>query len=674
MVINKIRKTLSLFLTLSIILSSFCFVTVLAEKPLATVCQRQDYVTVSGNVEEKFAGKPANVMIVPNNVDRIGKDDICYIGQTIIDEEGKYSFEASFTVAEGKAASDYKAVLNINNEIKLEQSLTNSVITELTTFDLDFSQLGKAIAHINNEYMLKDLGYKLIVAFYDDENALINASIKKKFTGDENSYNYYDDIPKGTAYVKAFLWEDNDTLTPLSVAAGMDLTKANNGRKAEFLTIAPGKDETERNFAWYDAAGIEGARIQYAVMESETDKTTFPSARAIEAKATYGPVDARKYDGTENKSGDANGVFRYSHDEYVWVKATVKNLTPGKTYVYRVGDKLDWYDDIYTFKTDASPNDGFKFLIFSDEHASMLADGRKTVITNLREKALKDCPDASFILSLGDNVDLPWQETAYYEYFNREGMTRYPLATVPGNTHDMNPNVRAASLFGYHFNMPNQLEIGKIQNVCGNYYFRYGDVLFIGIATINSGGSDSYKIQKEVVKAAVEANPDAKWKVLYTHMPYYYSDYSYFGSYYKEDFISDYGIDFVFSGHSHVYKRTYQMKDGKPVDISQTESDSVANNVTDPDGYVHITFNTASDLGYPSSRNKNYYAFSDDAAIYGFDTDVSYYTTHYSIVSVTDKAFTVNTYQNKCYGKNHENAHEIYETILLDSYTIQKTK
>ena len=76
-------------------------------------------------------------------------------------------------MAKEKSASDYKAILNINNEKKLEQPLTNSAISALATFELDSSQLGKAIAYINNEYMLKDLGYNLIVAFYNDKRLFI---------------------------------------------------------------------------------------------------------------------------------------------------------------------------------------------------------------------------------------------------------------------------------------------------------------------------------------------------------------------------------------------------------------------------------------------------------------------------------------------------------------------
>ncbi|MBQ6892620.1 MAG: metallophosphoesterase, partial [Clostridia bacterium] len=232
---------------------------------------------------------------------------------------------------------------------------------------------------------------------------------------------------------------------------------------------------------------------------------------------------------------------------------------------------------------------GFKFLVVSDEHFLENMSYDKAVV-NTTDKAFETLPDASMILALGDNVDLPWYEKAYTNYFNREFTKSVPLVSVPGPTHDMLVSPNEATLFGYHFNMPNQSKTsGYIKDVCGNYWYTYGDVLFIGL-TNNWLNESSVKTNAEFVKSAVEANQDAKWKILISHLPFGTSGGgdptdSFLTTY--GDFVEENGIDVAMFGHLHYYYRTHQLKDGQVV--KETPENNVITNPTAPASGITTT-------------------------------------------------------------------------------------
>lgn len=679
-----------LALTLIVLmLCSLCICTYAADIPLIRAYQTKSYIGISGNAGIENAGYEASVMLVKKGATP-SEESIGYIGQSRIDTNGNYRFEFSFDGLEyeNNVVSNYDIVLNVNGT-SMEKTITEAkVISDMITFEsFDFSAFGKAITEIDS--IFKDIDYLLIIAYYDADNTLLKVQPIKRFSGDEDIYSYNNDIPENASYARGFVWEDTVKMFPLTTPQTFDFEEYAAGRKAQFLTIAPGRTESERNFAWYDIGGVEEVRLQYVVKNTGT-AADFESADAKTVTGTCGPTDVGDtYNGTNNGAGKEAQVFRHSWD-HTWAKATATDLKPGKTYVYRVGDALGWCEGIYEFKTDSAPKEGFSFIIFSDEHAEPADEYAQPSITQTREKAIETCPDASFIFALGDNVDVPWRETAYKEYFEREKMESIPLATVPGGTHDMMITEFRASLFDYHFNMPNQCSAnddesysGYYENVGGNYWYLYGDLLVIG-TTYNA--YEKADVQKAYIEKAVseaeKVNPDIKWKIWCTHLPVYEEDAKIDLTNYRnkmyfwegdDDFVKDNGIDVVFTGHMHQTYRSYQMYSGERV-YDETET----NSVTDPKGTVYISHNTTGRQAYECNYDDAFVAFSDPntwgSSRPGF-TDKTMFYTHFSTVDIKKDASGNDVFEYKLYKNEIDKATKtLVNSEVIDTYTITKTK
>ena len=155
----------------SILLTFLCVlvfgsVTHAAEVPASFAYSEQSYVAVAGDAGAEYAGKNVTLMLVKTDADLndISKSDIGYISQETVEEDGKYAFEFEFkglTFDEEKNVNNYKIIVNVNGE-KITSSVTKATAMSdmLVSFELDFSNFGRAVAEITNQYGLKDLNYR----------------------------------------------------------------------------------------------------------------------------------------------------------------------------------------------------------------------------------------------------------------------------------------------------------------------------------------------------------------------------------------------------------------------------------------------------------------------------------------------------------------------------------
>ena len=174
------------------------------------------------------------------------------------------------------------------------------------------------------------------------------------------------------------------------------------------------------------------------------------------------------------------------------------------------------------------------------------------------EKAYaKSSQKASFVVSAGDQIqtnakkveDYTVSEVEYSGYLSPEILKSLPVATSVGNHDADNPN------YTYHFNTPNNSELGTNSIVGGDYYFTYGDVLFIMLNTQDT----NVKEHKQFIQQTVAANPNSKWRIVTLHQDIYGS-----AEHSNEPEIANlrYGlvpafeendIDVVLSGHDHAW-------------------------------------------------------------------------------------------------------------------------
>lgn len=246
------------------------------------------------------------------------------------------------------------------------------------------------------------------------------------------------------------------------------------------LTI--GKDGTERNFTWY-ADTKEKGKFEFAKLNAEKD---FKDAKVLDATVIE----------ETNLSG-------YSSNQ-----VTLEGLEPDTEYMYRFSNG-DTVSEVKTFKTGGTGD--FSFFAAGDPQIGShgYLNGKDGW-----DKTLKLLPEldssASFLLSLGDQVDTGKDEEQYDAYINREGFNGLTLAPIIGN-HDERGNAHEE-----HFKVSNVQNEGK-SNAGSNYYYVYNNTLFI---CLNSNNKD-YAEHKVTIEKAVAENPNVKWRVVTFHHPPY---------------------------------------------------------------------------------------------------------------------------------------------------------
>lgn len=421
----------------------------------------------------------------------------------------------------------------------------------------------------------------------------------------------------------------------------------------EHVSLTPGADQTQLNLAWY----------------SHTTET--PAVRIATKQNMDG---AKEFVGTQTEAVTIDGVKYFSN------KATVKGLKENTKYYYQVFQNGKWQDaETYTTKS----FDSFSFLYVGDpqigasknqtstEQEKMVSAGNEVSSAakdnlaarndgynwnNILNDAVKDHEDVSFIVSAGDQVNAGKNEREYAAYLGADALASLPVATTIGN-HDS-----VSNQYTLHFNNPNAFSDKDANYIQGkteagtDYYYRYGNTLFMVLDTNNYNCAT----HENVMKKAISENKDAKWRIVVFHQDIYGSGYDHSDSdgmvlrTQLTPLMDKYDVDVVLQGHDHTYSRTYQLQGdgkshtayGKDVDMKAADyitqnncyhivSDTESGEVVNPKGTVYLEANSAT-----GSKFYNLIATQQDYISERSQT----WTPSYSVVSVTDDSFTVTTY------------------------------
>lgn len=369
------------------------------------------------------------------------------------------------------------------------------------------------------------------------------------------------------------------------------------------IVLTPGEDATKLNFAWYSEIGTEDSIVQIA-LKGDMTGSEFP----------------------ENEAETFNGVVSNAVTGFSSNKVTVTGLEESTEYVYRLGDGENW-SPVYDYAT--RETDEYSFLLVGDPQiGSSNVTSDTAGWEDTMEKAVRAFPEVSFMVSAGDQVNTATRETEYEGFLAPEELRSLPVASVQGN-HDNAIN------YPYHFNNPNESTQYGVTNAGGDYYYTYGDTLFIGLNSNNTSGSS----HAAFIQEAVEANPDAEWKIVTFHHAIYSS-----ASHSAETSIverrgalfpvfDEFGIDMVLMGHDHSYTRTYQMLGDQPILNQPMDENGAAIN---PTGTLYITANSASGSKYYSLKPipEEYAAVRQQLRVPTF-----------SHISVTEDSLTISTYR-----------------------------
>lgn len=326
------------------------------------------------------------------------------------------------------------------------------------------------------------------------------------------------------------------------------------------LSITPGKNATELNFAWY----------------SEKEET-LPKVKIGKSADMSNSIE---FEGTQSKAV----TNKETNVEYVSNKVTITGLEEEDTYYYSYGTNGNWSNPV---AINTQSTDSFSFFLVGDPQIGSslknTATGEIEAIgqdrsvrndsfnwNNTIKKALSSSPNSSFMISAGDQISIrdkkanTEQALAYTEneieyagYLSPESLKSLPVATTLGNHDAVSGN------YSYHFNNPNASDLGSTVGG-GNYYYTYGNTLFIMLNTNNTNAEE----HKQFIEQAVAESGDATWKVVTLHQDIYGS-----GEHSNEPEIAELryklvpifeenDIDVVLTGHDHTYARSKILKGG----------------------------------------------------------------------------------------------------------------
>ena len=310
--------------------------------------------------------------------------------------------------------------------------------------------------------------------------------------------------------------------------------------------------------------------------------------------------------------------------DYVSNKVTATGLEEGKTYYYSYTENGVWSEPT-AFAV--RPDEDFTVLFISDAQIGRSGDEeleevlvRDTCGWNYTvKKMLKAYPDAAFAISAGDQFQSADSITQMKAYLSPGALRSLPVANTIGN-HD-----RGETLYGDIFNNPNEVSELFADEAGTGYFYTYGDVLFITVNSNNNFLLDTAR----VLKSAVRAYPDTKWRVVTMHHNPYSAAFD--GDEYSEERLlfsslyDCYDVDLVLSGHDHFYSRTQPVFAGKAAENEgtvyvQSSSASGSNYDPLPEKLAWYT-ETAFDVRVPTFTA---FTFTENAIIgttYRTDTD-----------------------------------------------------
>jgi hypothetical protein len=340
----------------------------------------------------------------------------------------------------------------------------------------------------------------------DDVSSIMNGFVPGEYTGNENENgdiryelseattdddgNTFIDI---TIAVELHAYDPNDneaSFELLNFVVNPDETElAADSEEVKNIAMNPGENERLLNFTW-NALSSEAGEIQLAE-GSNPEEFSEENARIFEADTTE------------------LSYTKFTSIDYFVNKGTIE-IEPDKEYLYRVGN-AEAYSPVYSLNTQ-DIEEGHEAIFLADPQI-----GTGTIPTDVfgwertLKQAFKTVPEASFILNAGDFVDTANKESEYDAYFTPEILASYPTVTTVGN-HDVAVNYRN------HFNEPNQSTLGE-DEAGSDYYFTYGNVLYMVLNTNNLNNEEHVQFLEETV--AKTADQAFDWKVVLFHQSIY---------------------------------------------------------------------------------------------------------------------------------------------------------
>lgn len=428
-----------------------------------------------------------------------------------------------------------------------------------------------------------------------------------------------------------------------------------------------GDPATRMAFAWFTNPSVTAGQVQ--IVEKAGAVAADFATPTLTIEAVSSEVKGLNYSIAKN---NLTGIEPNQKVDYTSHKALATDLKPATTYSYRVGNEQGW-SQIGQFTTASGAKDeSYSFIYITDTQAqydSMFDVSQKTVHT-----AIKNLPDAAFVLCNGDLVETSGSSNSEWEYEQwfatmQDVWMKYPLVVTMGN-HDTSAN----SNFYHHFNNSTEYNASAAVPTAMNgtvFSFVRGDVLFMVINYEDWAKQGYLASLADWMRAQVNAHPEVKWRVASFHKNMFTGSKSH-----QDDgdgkavrlamlpVFDELKIDIALEGHDHIYEvigpvnnSTKTLVEGAVEHVEIVGDAGARENMTGKQGG---TFNVADGTLYflnNSAGRKKYEPRNEDAMEASFAKhEVENYwglfsgkfgqtgEPTYSRVDVTPEAFTISTY------------------------------
>lgn len=556
-----------------------------------------------------------------NNYDAVGNDWMSGQGSFGTNEENtllpetQYYFRTEFTIEEGNI-SNFQA---ISGKLVYQDAVSVYINGVLVFEDNKEEEDVSVTSNSNSENtVLQSTASGSAIVGLDTEISTATGSAISTTNINNNFYlNDISMLTEGTNTVAVVL-DDKDSEGVYLKFESLSL-HTEQIENIKSLSVTIGKNESELYFTWYTWEDMN-SELLFANKEDMIGNE-FP-----DSASTY-----------TADSFSSNDTGYYSN------QVSVDNLAPGTEYCYQIRNERG-SSEIY--KISMKDTDGFHFLLAGDPQigASKNTISDASGWADTMEKALNKFSESSFLLTVGDQVETAASEEQYDAFLEVDELKTIPIATAIGN-HDT-----SSDSYQQHFNLPNESADYGTTNAGGDYWFTYGDVLFMVLNTNNTSVAE----HKAFMTKVMTENSEAQWNIVVFHQSLFSvaKHVANMTSLRTElaPVLTDLGIDVVLSGHDHVYTRSYIMN-GLEANIQTNEDGSPLSEVSDPEGVLFVTVNSSSgskfyDITAPAYE---YSAFSCQESI-----------ANISDVSITDHTFTITTYRTS-------------DMTVVDSFSIKKT-
>ena len=380
--------------------------------------------------------------------------------------------------------------------------------------------------------------------------------------------------------------------------------------------LCVGADETQLNITWHADKSSAFAEVKLSENPDMSGSVTFKGETVA----------------SEN-------------DEQLVCRVTMTGIKENTAYYYQYHGEDGWSSPA---KYESKSFKSYKMMVIGDVQIG----GQSTdnpdeqsrvgyVWQSVLDEALTKNPDISFLLSPGDNTSTGKSADEWQTFMMPTYVPSLPMALAIGN-HD-----KKGMSYNYYTNMPNEYYGKFFEGLDRDFWFRYGDVLYLVFDATSGSAADHIAMADEAVKA----NPDAKWRIATMHQAIYGAGYSMLSAETAillngvfQPIFDMYDVDLVLTGHSHLQARSKFIKNGLVVGSAKS-----GKTYTNPSGIIYLNSNACCDTG--ESWNMPFCAYTFEKGD----------TTTYSTIEFEGDSMAVKTFR----GDNSE---------LLDSITIVKTR